>query len=345
MKIANREIGDHASPFVIAEVSGNHNGSIKRAKEIILAAKNAGAHAVKLQTYNADTMTIDTDLPDFMIKGGLWGGYSLYDLYKEACTPFEWQAELFKYARSIGIIIFSSPFDETAIDLLESLEAPAYKIASFEFCDIPLIKYAARLGKPLLMSTGLASESDIGDALEAARSAGAQDILLFHCISSYPTPIEQSNLRNIQYLKSHFDVKVGLSDHTMGTTAAVASIALGAVAIEKHFTLSRQDKGPDSAFSLEPHELTDLVTQTADAWSALGNPGFNRADVEKSNLIFKRSIYFVEDLAEGAEITKTAIRRIRPGYGLAPKYFDELVGRKVSKAVRRGEPVSWDVLK
>jgi len=344
-KINGREIGEHAPPFVIAELSANHNGSLERAKLSIKAAKDYGAHAIKLQTYTPDTMTIDCDCKDFIISGGLWDGYKLYDLYDEAHTPFEWHKELFDYAAELGITAFSTPFDETAVDLLEGLQAPAFKIASFELLDLPLIRRVAQTGKPILMSTGLASFDEIGEAVEAARSAGARDLLLFHCISSYPAPIEQANLKMIPELRKQFGVPVGLSDHTLGSTAATAAVALGACAIEKHFTLDRREKGPDSEFSMEPHELRDLIKVTHEAWAALGTGEFKRAIAEEKNKIFRRSLYFVESLKAGAKISEKDVRRIRPGYGLAPKHLDEIVGRSVSRDVNRGEPVVWDVLK
>lgn len=343
-KIDGREIGSTTQPYIIAELSANHNGSLSRAKESIKAAKESGAHAIKLQTYTADTMTIDCDAPGFVVSGGLWDGYKLYDLYAEAHTPFEWHRELFDYARSLNITCFSSPFDETAVDLLEGLNAPAYKIASFELTDLPLIKRVAKAGKPILMSTGMATEEEIREAIVTARSAGCDDILIFHCISSYPAPIEQANLRKILNLKEKFGVEVGLSDHTMGNVAAVTSIALGATAIEKHFTLSRADKGPDSEFSVEPDELRQLVDDTNSAWLALGVADFSRPDAETSSLIFRRSLYFVNDIAAGQRITRDDIRRIRPGYGLPPKHFDEIVGRVVARDVSRGQPVAWDLL-
>ncbi|WP_412775784.1 pseudaminic acid synthase [Thalassospira lucentensis] len=343
-KIEERFIGREFEPYVIAELSANHNGSFARAKESILAAKRAGAHAVKLQTYTADTMTIDCDRPEFMMKGGLWNGYNLYDLYREAHTPFEWHKGLFEYANEIGITIFSSPFDETAVDLLQSLNAPAYKIASFELTDHPLIECIAQAKKPLLMSTGMASEIEIGEAVEVARSCGVEQILLFHCISCYPAPTDQCNLKNILYLKREFNVEVGLSDHTLNNTAAIAAVALGAVAIEKHFTLSRAEKGPDSAFSLEPDELNSLIEHTEEAWLALGQSGFGRAGVENSNKAFRRSLYFVRDVKAGTQLTDKDVRRIRPGFGLEPKHYAAVIGKKVKCDVSRGEPVQWDVL-
>ncbi|WP_417829388.1 pseudaminic acid synthase [Thalassospira sp.] len=343
-EIEGVKIGENSSPYIVAELSANHNGSIERAKSSIFAAKSSGANAVKLQTYTPDTMTISCNKPDFLIQGGLWDGYKLYDLYAEAHTPFEWHKELFDYAREIGITIFSSPFDETAVELLQSLNVPAYKIASFELTDHPLIECVALTGKPILMSTGMASEVEVAEALEVAKCCGAKDILLFHCISSYPAPIEQCNLRNITYLKQTFGVEVGLSDHTLNNTAAIASIALGAVAIEKHFTLSRKEKGPDSTFSLEPNELTSLVQSTRDAWLALGESGLSRANVETANRAFRRSIYFVRDIKAGEKISAGDIRRIRPGFGLDPKYYSKILGRSVTQDVTRGDPVSWDVI-
>ncbi|MGE4281415.1 MAG: pseudaminic acid synthase [Magnetospirillum sp.] len=342
--IDGRPIGPGAPPYVIAELSANHNGSIERAKDSIRAAAAAGAHAVKLQTYTADTMTIDCDRDDFVIKGGLWDGYKLYDLYAEAHTPFEWHAELFALARSLGIAIFSSPFDESAVELLHGLDAPAYKIASFELTDLPLIACAAATGKPLLMSTGMASQTEIAEAVKTARDAGASGILLFHCISQYPAPMEAAHLAKIVSLRDAFDVVVGLSDHTMGNVAAIAATALGAAAIEKHFTLSRADKGPDSSFSLEPDELRRLVTDTRDAWAALGQAGFDRPASEEASKAFRRSLYFIADLPAGTVLDETHIRRIRPGFGLPSKHLAEVLGRRLAKAVKRGDAVHWDAI-
>jgi pseudaminic acid synthase len=343
-QINNQEIGLKNEPYIIAELSANHNGSLERAKASIFAAKESGAHAIKLQTYTADTMTIDCNKPDFIINGGIWDGRNLYDLYSEAHTPYEWHKELFLFAKEIGITCFSSPFDETAVELLEDLNAPAYKIASFELTDIPLIKLVAKTGKPLLMSTGMATEDEISDAVYAARDAGCDSILLFHCISSYPAPINQSNIRKISNLRKKFSVEVGLSDHTLGITAAIASIALGASAIEKHFTISRSEKGPDSEFSIEPDEFLKLVSETKNAWLSLGDEGFSRPEVELSNVAFRRSIYFVRDLKAGQKISKRDIKRIRPGNGLPPKYYEDLIGQKIIKNVTRGDPVSFDIL-
>ena len=340
--IANRSISENHAPYIIAELSANHNGSLERAKHSIKMAKECGVDAIKIQTYNADTMTIDCDRKDFMVQGGLWDGYKLYDLYNESHTPYAWHSELFRYARELGVTLFSTPFDETAVDLLESLNTPAYKIASFELTDLPLIKYVARKGKPILMSTGMATESEISEALETARSNGCNSLLLFHCISSYPAPIEQANLKQIINLKKTFGVTVGLSDHTIGNTAAISAVALGACAIEKHFTISRTEKGPDSEFSIEPHELKNLVQDTKDAWLALGNESFARPNAESGSKIFRRSIYFVADIKSGQKVKTSDIRRIRPGFGLPPKHFDSIVGKTVIKDVKRGDAVSWE---
>lgn len=341
ISLLNRPIGSKSPPYIIAELSGNHNGSLPRALETIAAAKTCGADAIKLQTYTADTMTIDCEREEYKIRGGLWDGYKLYDLYKWAQTPYEWHQQMFEYARSIGITVFSTPFDESAVDLLRQLDAPAYKIASFELLDLPLIRYTAQAGKPMIMSTGMASESEIEEALNAARNAGCQDIVLLHCISSYPAPIEQANLKAMQTIAERFDVPVGLSDHTMGSTAAIAAVALGACVIEKHFTLSRADKGPDSEFSLEPVEFERLCRDVRDAWSALGNGEFTRQAAETPNRIFRRSICYTKDLPAGHILTADDIRRIRPGYGLAPKYFDEIIGKKLARSTATGQYASW----
>lgn len=344
MKIDNYEIGSSNKPFIIAELSANHNGSLERALQTIDEAHRCGADAIKLQTYSADTMTIDCDREEFMIRGGLWDGYKLYDLYKWAETPFPWHQAMFEHARHLGITVFSTPFDETAVDLLESLDTPAYKIASFELTDLPLIRYVAKTGKPMIMSTGMASETEIEEAVMAAREAGCTEMVLLHCISSYPAPVDQANLLQIPKLSERFGVLAGLSDHTLGTIAAVASVALGACVIEKHFTLSRQDKGPDSEFSLEPEELERLCRDTKDAWLALGKPGFERQPAESSSKVFRRSLYFVRDLPAGHTITPDDIRRIRPGHGLPPKYFDHVVGKKTKVEIQKGMPVSPESL-
>lgn len=340
--INGRHIGPDQPPYIIAELSANHNGSLERALETIDAAKRYGASAIKLQTYTADTMTIDSDRPEFIVRGGLWNGYKLYDLYKWAETPFDWHQTMFEHARKIGITVFSTPFDESAVDLLERLNAPAYKIASFENTDLPLIRYVARTGKPMIMSTGMATEDEIAEAVETARSAGCKDLVLLHCISSYPAPIDQANIRQMPELARRFGTIPGLSDHTMGTTVSVAAVALGACVIEKHFTLSRADKGPDSEFSLEPAELERLCQDTQDAWRALGKAGYQRQVAEEGSKVFRRSVYFMRDLPAGSLVGAADIRRIRPGLGLAPKHFDSLVGRKLKVAVKRGTPTSWD---
>lgn len=341
--IDGREIGPNTPPYIIAELSANHNGSLERALETIDAAQRCGAAAIKLQTYTADTMTIDCDAPNFMIKGGLWDGYKLYDLYKWAQTPFEWHQTMFEHARKRGITMFSTPFDESAVDLLESLNTPAYKIASFEIVDIPLISYVARTGKPMIISTGMASEAEIEEAVAAARDAGCKDLVLLHCISSYPAPIDQANLRQIAELERRFGTIPGLSDHTLGTTASVAAVALGACVIEKHFTLSRADKGPDSEFSIESVELDRLCRDTRDAWSALGRVGYTRQQSEGGSKVFRRSIYFIRDLPAGSEVGPEDIRRIRPGMGLAPKHFGEIIGKRLKIAVKRGEATNWNL--
>jgi len=343
-KIDGRLIGPSQPPFIIAELSANHNGSIERAIETIDAAKRCGADAIKLQTYTADTMTIDSDLPDFMIDGGLWNGFKLYDLYKWAETPYEWHEELFNHARKRGISVFSTPFDETAVDLLERLNTPAYKIASFELVDLPLIRYVARTEKPIIMSTGMATEDEIDEAVTTARESGCKNLVLLHCISSYPTQMDQANLLQIPELAKRFNVLAGLSDHTMGSTAAVAAIALGASLIEKHFTLSRADKGPDSAFSLEPAELEQLCINSRDAWLTLGKVGFQRQKNEDISKIFRRSLYFVKDLPAGHVIEPGDIRRIRPGMGLPPKFYDKVMGLMIKSDVKTGQPVTRKIL-
>ena len=342
--IQGRKIGSDQPPYIIAELSANHNGSLERALQTIDAAHQAGADAIKLQTYTADTMTIDCDAPEFIINGGLWDGYKLYDLYEWAHTPFEWHQALFDHAEKIGITLFSTPFDETAVELLEKLGSPAYKIASFENTDLPLIECAARTGKPMIISTGMASEDEIGEAVETARVAGCSEIALLHCVSSYPAPLEQANVSRVSALSHRFDVIAGLSDHTLGTTASVAAVALGAAVIEKHFTLSRSDKGPDSEFSLEPDELKQLCRAASEAWTARGGEGFERQPAEESSKVFRRSIYFVRDLSAGAVITEKDIRRIRPGMGLPPKEFEKLLGRKLKTAVTRGTATRSDLL-
>lgn len=337
-----KDIQNTKPPFVIAEISANHNGSLERALATITAAQQCGADAVKIQTYTADTMTIDCDLPDFVIKGGPWDGYKLHDLYKWAQTPYDWHKPLFEHAKKEGIILFSTPFDETAVDLLEGLNTPIYKIASFELTDLPLIEYVARTGKPMILSTGMASEQEIQEAVTAARNAGCQELVLLHCISGYPTPLEQTHLRQIPALAERFKLPIGLSDHTLGIIASVAAVAIGACVIEKHFTLSRADKGPDCEFSLEPQELKRLCEEVKNTWRALGDSEFKREKAEESSKAFRRSLYFVRNLPEGHIIEEGDIRRIRPGMGLPPKEYKKLIGKKLKKNASYGQATSWE---
>ena len=338
------QISSSNRPYIIAELSANHNGSLERALESIKIAKEAGANAVKIQTYTPDTMTIDCDKPDFLIEGGLWDGYKLYDLYEEAHTPYNWHKKIFSYAREIGITLFSSPFDETAVELLESLNTPAYKIASFELTDLPLIKMVSKTKKPLLMSTGMATEKEIEEAVKTARENGSESILLFHCVSTYPASTKTSNLKYILHLKKKYNLEIGLSDHTLSSSAAITAVALGASAIEKHFTIDKEN-GPDSDFSLDKDEFTDLVKSTNIAWLSLGNGKNSRTNSEIKNKKFRRSIYFVKDLKAGAIITNKDIRRIRPSYGLPPKYYEEILGSQLLKNVEAGDPVTWQSIK
>jgi pseudaminic acid synthase len=342
--INGRAIGAEYPPYVIAELSANHNGKLQKALDTITKAKACGVDAVKLQTYTADTMTINSDHEDFFIKGGLWDGYKLYDLYKEAETPFEWHKAMFDHAKKIDITCFSTPFDETAVDLLEDLNVPAYKVASFEATDLPLIKYIASTKKPLIISTGIANFEEIEEMVETARGAGCKDLILLHCISSYPAPIEQSNLLTIPDIRKRLDVQIGLSDHTVTNTASVVACALGATLIEKHFILDRGEKGPDSEFSINPSELISLCKETKDAWLSLGNAGYDTKPAEEVNLKFRRSVYFVKDIDAGDVITQEHIRRIRPGYGLAPKFEKQLLGRTVKIDVKRGAASSWELV-
>ena len=340
--IAGRAIGAHRPPLVIAELSGNHNASLDRALRLIDAAADAGAEAVKLQTYTPDTITLDHDGPGFRIEGGLWDGRTLHDLYAEAQTPYAWHETLFAQARARGLIVFSSPFDETAVDLLEQLEAPAFKIAAFEAVDLPLIRRAARSGKPLIVSTGMTNEAEIADALAAA--GGPARTALLHSVSAYPARFADANLRAIPMLQASFGCPVGLSDHTPGTAAAVAAVALGACIIEKHFTLARADGGPDAEFSLEPDELRRLVEDCRDAWEALGEPALRRGAVESGNRQFRRSLYVVEDTPAGAALTADNVRSIRPGFGLEPKRLPDVLGRPAARDLKRGEPLAWEMV-
>ena len=344
VKIADRIIGSDHSPYVIAEMSGNHNGQIERAFALMEMAKKCGADAVKLQTYTADTLTIDCTSEDFQIKGGLWTGRSLYDLYREAQTPWEWHPALFKKGRELGITVFSTPFDETAIDLLKDLGAPAYKIASFELVDLDLIRAVALTGKPAIISTGLGSPGDIADAVSVFRQAGGKDLILLHCVSGYPAPASESNLRRIQSLSTKYDCPVGLSDHTLGTEVAIAATCLGACVIEKHITLARSDGGPDAAFSLEPHELERLTKEVRSAFSAMGTGSEERSEVEKGNLVFRRSIYAIRDIEQNETFSRSNIRVIRPGFGLEPKHLHRILGKKSKKAITRGTALSWDLV-
>ncbi len=344
VEIAGRPIGAGHPPYIVAEMSGNHNGDIGRAFEIMAAAKDAGADAVKIQTYTADTMTIDHAGQEFVIRGGLWDGRRLHDLYREAHTPWDWHEALFAKGRELGVTVFSTPFDATAVDLLGSLAAPAYKIASFEAVDLPLIARVAATGRPLIVSTGMADLPEIAEAVRMARESGAGGLVLLHCTSAYPAPIGDANLQTIPHLAQAFDVVGGLSDHTPGTAVAVAAVALGAALIEKHFTLRRADGGPDAAFSLEPDELAALVRDARAAWRALGRVTYDRQESEKGNIVFRRSIYAVADIDAGERFTPDNVRIIRPGYGLAPKHFDAVLGRRAGRALSRGTALSWDVV-
>lgn len=339
IRINQRAIGNTHPPYVIAELSANHNGSLDRALRLIEIAHASGADAVKLQTYRADTITLDSDAPDFRIDEGLWAGQTLFALYQGASMPWEWHEPLFKKARSLGLTIFSSPFDSTAVDLLEKLGAPAYKIASFEAIDLPLIRYVASKGKPMILSTGMANVEEISEAVAMARASGCSQIALLHCISGYPAPASDYNLRTMLDMRDRFGTVVGLSDHTIDNATAIAATALGASIIEKHFTLNRNDGGPDDSFSLQPEDLQALCRDTKAAWAALGTVDYGLQSSERSNIRFRRSLYFVKDLAAGETITPDAVRSIRPGFGLAPKHLDRIIGAHVTCAVRTGTPV------
>jgi len=339
IEIDGRRIGDGHSPYIIAELSANHNGKLETAERIIEEAAKAGADAVKLQTYRPDTITLNCDSDDFKIKGGLWDGRTLYELYEEAHMPWEWHKPLFKHARRLGITIFSSPFDNTAVDMLEDLGAPAYKIASFEAVDLPLIEYVARTGKPMIISTGMADAEEIQEAIDTALGAGCTQLAVLHCVSGYPAPPDDYNLRTIPDMVERFGLVTGLSDHTIDNTTAITSVALGASLIEKHFTLDRNGGGPDDSFSLEPAELAALCRDTKTAWQALGKVDYGKKSSEQGNVQFRRSLYFVKTLKAGDVVTEDVVRSVRPGYGLAPKYMAEILGRRASRNISAPKPV------
>ncbi len=345
LSIAARRIGRDTAPFVIAEMSGNHNQSLARALAIVDAAADSGAHALKIQTYTPDTMTLDIREREFVISdpGSLWAGKSLYELYAEAATPWDWHEAIFQRARERGIIAFSTPFDDTAVDFLEALHAPCYKIASFENTDLPLIRRVAATGKPVIMSTGMASIAELAESVAAAREAGCKDLVLLKCTSTYPATPENSNVATIPHMRELFGCEVGLSDHTMGLGVAVAAVTLGATLIEKHFTLDRADGGVDSTFSLEPAEMAALVIETGRAWQALGHVAYGPMEAEHKSLQFRRSLYVVEDVAAGEALSERNVRAIRPGLGLPTRFLGHVLGRKVARTVKRGTPVGWDL--
>lgn len=345
IEIAGRRIAQDAPPYIIAELSANHNGKLETALRIIEEASKAGADAIKLQTYTADTITLDSDAEEFQIRGGLWDGKTLYRLYQEAHMPWAWHAPLFEHARKLGITIFSSPFDTTAVDLLEDLNAPAYKIASFEAVDLPLIKYVAGTGKPMIISTGMADAEEIQEAIAAARDGGCKELAILHCVSGYPAPAADYNLRIIPDMMRRFDLVTGLSDHTLDNTTAIASVVLGASIIENHFTLDRRGGCPDDSFSLEPAELVALCRDSKTAWSALGQIDYGRKSSEQGNAKFRRSLYFVKSLKAGEVITPDAVRSVRPGFGLAPKHLDEVIGRTLAVDVEYGMATCWKQLR
>ena len=343
-KILDRKIGENYPPYIIAEMSANHNGDINNAYKIIDMAKRVGADALKLQTYTPDTLTIDCDFQDFQLTDGLWAGKSLYELYDSAFTPWEWHQPLFNYAKKIGITIFSSPFDNTAVDLLEDLNAPAYKIASFEAVDLSLIKYVAQTGKPMIISTGMANAEEINEAVEAAREGGCKDLAILHCVSGYPAPSSDYNLKTLADMQQKFGLVTGLSDHTIENITAISSVALGVSIIEKHITLDRNGGGPDDSFSLEEKELKDLCEGAKIAWQALGEVNYGKKSSEQGNVKFRRSLYFVKDIKAGEVITKEHVRSIRPGFGLPPKYLDKVINSKAVFDALRGTPVSLNMI-
>lgn len=344
ISIAGRRIDSMQPPYIVAEISANHNCNFNTALKIIEAAKNSGADAVKLQTYTADTITLDCDSDDFQIHEGLWKGRSLYQLYQEAHMPWDWHAPLFEYAHKIGITIFSSPFDATAVDFLEDLNAPAYKIASFEAIDLPLIKYVASTNKPMIISTGMADVEEIQAAIDAAREGGCEELAILHCVSGYPAPAADYNLCTIPDMAKRFGVVTGLSDHTIDNTTAIASIALGANIIEKHVTINRKSGGVDDSFSLEPTEFFALCRDAKTAWSALGTVDYGRKPSEQGNVKFRRSLYFVKAMSAGDVVTADAIRSVRPGFGLPPKMFEEIIGARITRSVHYGQPVTLDII-
>lgn len=341
ISINGRKIGTDYAPYIIAEMSANHNGSIENAFKIIEQAKRCGADAVKLQTYTADTITLNSRAPEFMIRGTLWDGQSLHELYQKAHMPWDWHKPLFDFAHEQGITIFSSPFDFSAVDLLESLNAPAYKIASFEMVDLPLIRYVAQTGKPMIISTGMADADEIAEAVETAKSAGCRELVVLHCVSGYPAPAADYNLRTLPDMAARFGTLVGLSDHTLDNTTAVASVVLGACVIEKHFTLDRNGGGADDSFSLEPDGLQALCRDSKTAWQALGRVHYGLKSSEQGNVQFRRSLYFVKDLQKGDTIDETCIRSVRPGFGIAPKHFDELIGKRLTRNVQANTKTDW----
>ena len=344
--INSRVISTDQTPFIIAEMSGNHNQSLARALEIVEAVARSGAHALKIQTYTPDTMTLDLNEREFHIADpqSLWAGTSLYQLYGQAHTPWDWHAPIFARARELGVIPFSTPFDDSAVDLLESLDAPCYKIASFENTDLPLIRRVAATGKPLIISTGMASVAELDETVRTARQAGCRDLVLLKCTSTYPATPGTSNLLTIPHLRELFDCEVGLSDHTMGLGVSLASVALGATVIEKHFTLNRADGGVDSTFSMEPSEMAQLVLESERAWQALGHVSYGATEAEKKSLVFRRSLYIVQDLARGAVLTRDNVRAIRPGLGLPTKYLEMVLGKTVARDVAKGTALDWDLL-
>jgi len=344
IRIGDSLIGSSHPTFVVAEMSGNHNGDINRAIQLVIAAKKAGADAVKLQTYRADTITINHSGPEFVLDTGLWKGRALYELYEEAHTPWEWHQELFELGKELGMIVFSSPFDHSAVDFLEDLNCPAYKIASPEIIDIPLIRKAAATGKPLIISTGMATSDEISEAITAARDEGLEDLVILHCTSSYPAAISDANLSTIPEIRNRFKVQTGLSDHTPGILTSILAVSLGACLIEKHFTLNRADGGVDSAFSLEASELENLVKEVKSADTALGTPTFTLLESEKMVFKNRRSLYATSDLAAGEQFTENNVRSIRPGYGLKPKFLPDILGTKTTRAIKFGEPIDESMI-